>query len=309
MGESITLKVLGRSMYPLFRSGDTVRVRRCAEREVARGDVAVVKSANGKFVAHLVVGTRPVRTATFLGGSDAGEVELLGRVTAIGRRPAMLPLPRITRPLVWALHWLAVRWAASQQGRSIVRQLRALRSSRLLLPVRRRMLGAVEVRLVNFKDLEALLTFAGQHLAIPREFLKHQLLKRWHRTGVAAGAFSAAGRMCGFAYLDEYRQEGLEVDGFWVRSLMVAPMARRMGIGRRLVELLCAEAPKQSISVARADIDVRNKGSLGLFGGLGFGPAARQIAEQLRVEWARKGSTISWTVLERSIPVPAREEK
>src|SRR5262249_20940933 len=216
-------------------------------------------------------------TATFLGGRDAGEVKLLGRVTAIWRRPAMLPLPRIARPLVWALHWLAVRWTAGDPARSIIRRLRSIRSSRLLLPVRRRIIGAVEIRVVKFKDLEALLSFAGQHLAIPREFLKHQLLKRWYRTGVAVGDFTGVGRMCGFAYLDEYRQEGLEVDGFWVRSLMVAPMARRMRIGRRLVELLCSEAANRSIPVARADIDVRNKGSLDLFRGLGFQPAALQI--------------------------------
>lgn len=308
MGSSVTLKVLGRSMYPLFRSGDIVRVRRCAEREIGRGDVAVVKNANGRFVAHLVVGTQPVRTATFLGGRDAGEVELLGRVTAILRRPAVFPLPRIARPLVWALHQLAVRWIGSGRGRSLVRGARFLGSSRWTLPIRRKLVGEVEVRRLNFKDLEALISFAGQHLAVPGDFLKKQLLRRWHRIGIPVGAFAASGAMYGFAYLDEYREEGLEVEGFWVRSLLVAPIARRMGLGRRLVQLLCEEAARHSIPVVHADIDALNNGSLELFSKLGFVPAGPAVAERLRNEWALKRSTISWAVLERSMGGQGREE-
>ena len=44
VGASVTLRVLGGCMYPLFRSGDSVTVRRCEERDIARGDVAITLS-------------------------------------------------------------------------------------------------------------------------------------------------------------------------------------------------------------------------------------------------------------------------
>ena len=300
-GTSVTLRVLGRCMYPLFRSGDSVTVQRCEERQVGRGDVAVVKDANGRFMAHLVVSTQPVRTATFLGTKDQGELQLLGRVTAIRRSPAILPLPRIARPLVWLVHWLAMRSRQDKTGRFAVRYLRGLRSSKLTLALRRGLIAPVAVRPLNFRDLEGLLTFAGQYLAVPPDFLKRQLLKRWPATGAAVGAFSRSGKMCGFAYLDQYTQEGLELDGFWIRSLFVSPAARRMGIGRLLVDCLCQHGSKQGIDRVWADIDTRNKGSVTLFTGQGFTPSSADLVAQVQREWWKKGSTINWIVLERSI--------
>ena len=118
VGASVTLRVLGGCMYPLFRSGDSVTVRRCEESDIGRGDVAVVKDAHGRFMAHLVVATGPVRTATFRGTEDNGQLQLLGRVTAIRRSPAVFPLPTIARPLVWLVHWLAMRMRQGRTSRS-----------------------------------------------------------------------------------------------------------------------------------------------------------------------------------------------
>src|SRR5262245_49264817 len=288
-------------MYPLFRSGDSLTVRRCDERDIARGDVAVVKDCHGRFVAHLVVAIRPIRTATLLGREDRGKLELLGRVTSIGRSPAVLPLPKIARPLVWLIHWLAMRLKDGKTARSAVHYLRGMGASKLTLGLRRRLVAPVGIRLLHFGDLEALLTFAGQYLAVPPHFLKQQLLRRWAFRGVAAGAFARSGRMCGFAYLDEYRQEGLDLDGFWIRSLFVAPIARRMGIGRRLVQCLCHHAAAQGIDRVFADIDKRNESSVNLFLTDGFGPSAPELLARVQREWWKKGSNISWTVLERSI--------
>lgn len=301
VGASVTLRVLDGCMYPLFRSGDSLTVRRCEEREIGRGDVAVVKDCHGRFVAHLVVATRPVRTATFFGKEDQGKLQLVGRVTSIGRSPAVLPLPRVARPLVWLVHWLVMRLREGRTSRSAVRYLRGIGASKLTLALRRRLVAPVAIRLLAFGDLEALLTFAGQYLAVPPHFLKQQLLKRWAFRGVAAGAFARNGKMCGFAYLDEYRQEGLDLDGFWIRSLFVAPIARRMGIGRRLVQCLCHHAAAQGIDRVFADIDRRNEGSVNLFLTDGFGPSAPELLARVQREWWKKGSNISWTVLERSI--------
>jgi mycothiol synthase len=300
-GASVTLRVLGGCMYPLFRSGDSVTVQRCEERQVGRGDVAVVKDESGRFMAHLVVGTQPVRTATFLGTKDQGELQLLGRVTAIRRSPGVFPLPRIARPLVWLVHWVAMRLRHEKTGRFAVRYLRNLRSSKLTLALRRRLIAPIAVRPLHFRDLEELLIFAGQYLAVPPDFLKRQLLKRWPATGAAVGAFGRSGKMCGFAYLDQYTQEGLDLEGFWIRSLFVSPAARRMGIGRLLVDCLCQHGFKQGIDKVWADIDTRNKGSVSLFTGKGFTPSSPALVAQVQREWWKKGSSIDWTVLERSI--------
>lgn len=301
IGASVTLRVLGGCMYPLFRSGDALTIRRCEEREIGRGDVAVVKDCHGRFVAHLVVGTRPIRTATLLGRPDRGDVRLLGRVTSIGRSPAVLPLPKIARPLVWLLHCLVMRLRDGSMSRSAVHYLRGIGSSRVTLALRRRLVAPVDIRLLHFGDLEALLTFAGQYLAVPPQFLKQQLRKRWGSQGIAAGAFSKNAKMCGFAYLDEYTQEGLDFEGFWIRSLFVAPIARRMGIGRQLVDCLCRRASAQGIARVFADIDKRNEGSVNLFLTEGFAPSSPELLARVQREWWKKGSNVSWTVLERPL--------
>ncbi len=194
-----------------------------------------------------------------------------------------------------------MRLRQGNRGRTAVRYLRGLRSSKLTLALRRRLIAPVAVRPLHARDLDALIAFAGQYLAVPPDFLKQQLLKRWPRTGVAAGAFSRTGKMCGFAYLDEYAQEGLELEGFWIRSVFVAPIARRMGIGRQLVECLCEHGARQGIGRVWADIDARNQGSVTLFVREGFVPSSPEIVARVQREWSKKGSSITWTVLERSI--------
>ena len=307
IGASVTLRVLGGCMYPLFRSGDALTIRRCEERDVARGDVAVVKDCHGRFVAHLVIGTGPIRTATLRGGEDRGHLQLLGRVTAIGRSLGVLPLPRIARPLVWLLHCIARRSRDGGMPRSAVQYIRGIGASKVTAALRRRLLEPVTIRLLNLRDLEALLTFAGQYLAVPPHFLKQQLRKRWGSHGVAAGAFGRNGRMCGFAYVDQYTQEGLDLEGFWIRSLFVAPIARRMAIGRRLVECLCQHAAAQGIDRVFADIDRRNESSVHLFLTQGFAPSKPELLAQVQREWWKKGSNVSWTVLERPLrPAPTQ---
>jgi ribosomal protein S18 acetylase RimI-like enzyme len=165
----------------------------------------------------------------------------------------------------------------------------------------------VTVRELNVRDLNALLKFAAQHLAVPGDFLGRQLIKRWPRKGMAAGAFSPAGQMYGFVYLDEYTQEGLQLDGFWIRSLYVAPTARRNGLGRRLVEFLLKQAGDRGIPVVRADVDPENEGSLALFRGEGFLPVSSELTEKVCSEWAKKGSAISWIVFERATQQSGRE--
>jgi ribosomal protein S18 acetylase RimI-like enzyme len=165
----------------------------------------------------------------------------------------------------------------------------------------------VTVRELNVRDLAALLVFAARYLAVPGDFLGRQLLKRWPRKGIAVGAFSLSGEMCAFVYLDEYTEEGLQLEGFWIRSLFVAPNARRKGLGRRLVEFLLKRAGDRGIPVVRADVDPDNQSSVALFRGEGFRRVSLELTQKVCSEWAKKGSAIPWIVFERATEQAGRE--
>lgn len=102
-GQVMWLRAAGNSLWPFVRDGDSLQVRRCGEGDVRRGEVAVVEAASGELVAHLVVGVRPVRTASTNGREDAPPKAVLGRVTALRRRGVLVPLPAVAR---WVLRWV-----------------------------------------------------------------------------------------------------------------------------------------------------------------------------------------------------------
>jgi len=66
VGQQLWLRGAGRSLYPLLRSGDSVRVLRCEPEALARGDVALVRVGR-RLIAHVVLSTGPVVTASLLG--------------------------------------------------------------------------------------------------------------------------------------------------------------------------------------------------------------------------------------------------
>ncbi|MFP2925308.1 hypothetical protein ACLESO_08835 [Pyxidicoccus sp. 3LG] len=59
-GQRLWVRGAGRSLYPLLRSGDAVRVLRCGPGLLARGDVALMRHGR-QLVAHVVVSTQPWR--------------------------------------------------------------------------------------------------------------------------------------------------------------------------------------------------------------------------------------------------------
>lgn len=102
-GGIIWLRAGGKSLWPLLRDGDSLRVERCGEADLSPGDVAVVAFPDGRLVAHLVVQRAPLRTASSVGMLDPLPVEALGRVTAFKRAGRVWPWPR---RLNLALRWL-----------------------------------------------------------------------------------------------------------------------------------------------------------------------------------------------------------
>src|SRR5438552_18817407 len=98
-GRRIWLTTRGKSLWPLLRGGEPMQVERVDEVELRRGDVAILVTAAGALVAHVVTGVHPLRTASFRGTEDPPGWRALGRVTAvrIGSTPRGLP----SRAALW----------------------------------------------------------------------------------------------------------------------------------------------------------------------------------------------------------------
>ncbi|MDC0709907.1 GNAT family N-acetyltransferase [Stigmatella sp. ncwal1] len=303
LGRRLWLRGAGRSLYPLLRSGDSIQVLRCGPEELSRGDVALVRVGR-RLIAHVVVSTGPLVTASLLGHGDPEGVPL-GRVTALRRGWWILPLPRVTRPSLFLGQRLASALWARPVARGAARRLRDFTFSGWSRPVRARWLGRLEVRLLRAEDLDALLVFAGERLLVSSVFLRRQLLGRWAReggaVGASAGAFDSAGRLCGFAYLDSYREEGLALDGLWVRSLVVAPRARRMGVAHQLLTCLVEAARKQGEECIFADVDEDNAASLRTFRRVGFRFSPPELIRRVNAEWDASGGSKPLVVLERAL--------
>lgn len=283
-GREIWIRVWGRSLLPFLRSGDLVRAVRCSEADIRRGDIAVVRRRRGPLVGHIVTAVGPVRTASFLGVPDAPGVEVLGRAVAVRREgvPFALPLPRAGRPLLFASHRVVARAYASERVRRGWRSLRELAASEVTAALRARLFGPFQVRRLQPQDADALMAFTGGRLRFGPDFVRRELHGHWQAPGAAFGAFDRRGRMVGFMFMGEYRQEGVPLEGLWLRALMVARRARGLGVARRLMEATCARAREAGLRAVYTDVREDNRASLALVRALGFteGPPALQEAAQ-----------------------------
>ena len=302
LGHRLWVRGVGRGLSPLLRPRDAVRVLRCGPGLLAPGDVAMLRQEDS-LVAHVVLSTAPWRTAPLLGPPDEPGGVALGRVVALRRGPWVMPLPRPFRPALWMAQQAASTAWAWPRSRLVSRRVRNFLYSEWSLPLRRRMVGTLEVRLLTAGDMDALLAFAEERLVVTPGFLRRQLRERWGvsepgRRGAAAGAFDAAGRLQGFAWVDSYRQEGLHLEGLWVRSLVVAPRARLMGLATRILHVLMEEARRQGEERLYADVDEGNAASLRTFERLKFLRADAKLTQQANEAWDATGDSTRLVVFE-----------
>ena len=283
LGMTTEVRVIGRSLWPLVRSGGRLEVERCDAQALHLGDLAVawVKSRN-ILVCHMVVGTDPVRTAALLGGED-GEIEVLGKARRFSSQPG-----RWHRASTFAHALPLLRRAVLQARRSeSLRRVKRLAERGLTVrgseQLRRRWLGPLEVRRIGKEDVEQLVYLVGQSLPnVSSRFLELQLLGAWTRgQGGAVGAWSTRGVLEGFAYLGRYSDEGIPVDGFWIRSVHVALLCRGLGLARRLVSELLEVAREQGLAEVFVDIRADNAHSLALHQRLGFEPVDSSLLPDL----------------------------
>lgn len=301
LGKALWLHAVGRSMFPILRSGDALQVLRCEVSALAKGDIAVAQRSDGALIAHLVRATRPFSTTSFLGLADEDAGVFLGKAIAVRRGTTRLAIPRGGRWALWLLHLGAAAAYRSPRARAAGRRLRDAVSSPRTLPLRRRVLGELQVRLLCPDDYRAALLFVGDHLTLAPAFLRRQLPTRWQRPGAAAGAFDRRGRLVGFAFLDEFRQERVDLDGFWFRYLHCAPMARNMKVAQRLIAVLCEAAQARALPRVLADVRAGNAASLAAFRGQGFTVAPAETALLNAMRGANPAAP-EWVALERLLP-------
>jgi hypothetical protein len=123
-GAVMWLRAAGKSLWPLLRDGDSLRVQRVSEVELRRGDVAVVKLPTGVLAAHLVASRAPLVTCSSVGVLDPLPVEALGRVTGFRRDGVERDWPALSRVL---LRWVPDAARAARRlplARALVRLLR-----------------------------------------------------------------------------------------------------------------------------------------------------------------------------------------
>jgi len=99
-GKTITLRVTGKSMHPLMRQGDSIRLEKCAPGTLAIGDIITFKK-DGIYLTHRVLWT--TKKGNRIGLITKGDNEInidppvsanhiLGKVVAIGRANRTLRL-------------------------------------------------------------------------------------------------------------------------------------------------------------------------------------------------------------------------
>src|SRR5439155_18731394 len=105
------------------------------------------------------------------------------------------------------------------------RSLRELAASDTTAPLRARLFGPFQVRRLQPPDADAVLAFIGRRLRFTPDFVRRELHGHWQAPGAAFGAFDRRGQLVGFMFMGEYRQEGVPLEGVWLRALTVARRA------------------------------------------------------------------------------------
>jgi hypothetical protein len=123
-GGVLWLEASGRSLWPLLRDGDSLRVERVQAQALRLGDVAVVKLPSGVLAAHLVCGLNPLQTMSTAGVRDHGPMEGLARVTAFRRRGETREWSASTRHV---LRWWPMVTALARKVRPLRLVIRLLR--------------------------------------------------------------------------------------------------------------------------------------------------------------------------------------
>jgi|CXWL01.1.fsa_nt_gi hypothetical protein len=208
-GATVWLGVRGRSMAPLLRSGDKLKVYRCGPNQLERGDIAILLREDGTLVAHLVTQPAPLKTSTYWGEADVLPAQAIGRAIAVRRGLTLWRIGAITRRSIWLGH-------RALQNQKVHQAVDAVRTG-LMAPqtawLRARVLSPT-VRLLRNDEVSHLVTFLGDRGRTPPV----ATLLKWCSEGAVAGAFDKYSRLCAVAVWDAGKVAFIEAR-VWARGL------------------------------------------------------------------------------------------
>lgn len=241
-GTVAVLRVAGRCMWPILRSGDQVHVVRCATEDVLPGDIVVVRHESGTFRSHLLTGLSPVRTVTLAGDRDTGTLEVVGRIVQVQRGTKVIPVPRILRFMLLTVAVVTVSAESVGARRVLRRVVRASAFSPLGLRARSWALKTQPARLVHLGDASALAQYVVEEEIGSPEALLRDLRTRLIRSDAAlVASFSQRGQMVGLAAMSRSAVQR----SFTVECVHVRSRWRKLGIAHGLIEALRIEAARR----------------------------------------------------------------
>ena len=230
-GQKVWITARGRSLWPLLRGGEQLHVQRCEADELEPGDLSVLLTPEKLLVAHVVVNTDPLETASFNGRMDPAGWKPLGRVVAVKVGGRAVPMPRrLIRSGQRAWSALArlppaqIAWTIflATWGSSGMRRVRSLA------------LGPVEVRLAGDADRADVMAAVSMHEVFTEDALERLL------DGATAAVATARGGTVGVALHD--------ANGRLLRARMLRRAAGQ-GVEQRLIDVL------MSAGLREADIE------------------------------------------------------
>lgn len=293
IGETRWVEGFGRSMWPLVRSGDSFLFERCARSALRAGDVGVFVDGRGRLVAHPVVSTRPLRTSSLQGVEDVQGMRVLGRAQRLRTRGREVEVESGVRALLQTFARTAMFVRDSPRIAGAARVVRDAALGPSTRSVRAAVLGEVRARVLDEGDRRETLAFIGHHGPALSEHAMKTFSTRWQKEGYAVGAF-ARDAMVGMVFVDEYRVEGVPLDGIWVRSFYVASWARGLGVGTSLLDVVVSEARRRRMRIC-ADVSFENEVSKRRFLAAGFQLDELRTAEATAM-WTQRRGPGSWVV-------------
>jgi hypothetical protein len=152
-GARLRLRAVGRSMLPLFFSGEELVIERCVEGDLVSGDVAVLRGPRRELIAHVVSSIRPLTTSSYLGVPDRQPLVVLGKVIAVRRLGIDI---RLAPDLVLRGHRVVSLPGVRRVAKTLVAGCLAASA-----PLRRVAVSRVEVKPVHENELQRAIEFAA----------------------------------------------------------------------------------------------------------------------------------------------------